>query len=105
MTLGHQSLDAAAVRFLTFGTEEHTHLGDVLVGVVRLVVGHCLVLRADAGSEDAQPLDLDAETLSQLLSEEQLRDAIARVFARKGMDIVNANLEAFKLGLETASNR
>ena len=50
-------------------------------------------------------LGMAAPALSQLLSEEQLRDAIARVFARKGMDIVNANLEAFKLGLETASNR
>ena len=50
-------------------------------------------------------LGMAATSLSQLLSEEQLRDAIARVFARKGMEIVNANLEAFKLGLATASNR
>ena len=50
-------------------------------------------------------LGMAAPSLSQLLSEEQLRDAIARVFARKGMEIVNANLEAFKLGLATASNR
>ena len=41
----------------------------------------------------------------QLLSEEQLRGAIARVFARKGEAVVNANLEAFQLGLEYANNR
>jgi indolepyruvate ferredoxin oxidoreductase beta subunit len=41
----------------------------------------------------------------QLLSEEQLRGAIARVFARKGEAVVNANLEAFQLGLEYAKNR
>ena len=73
------------------------------------------VVRADIEAlarEHAMPksanmilLGMAAPALSQLLSEEQLRDAIARVFARKGMDIVNANLEAFKLGLETASNR
>ena len=73
------------------------------------------VVRADIETlarEHAMPksanmilLGMAAPALSQLLSEEQLRDAIARVFARKGMDIVNANLEAFKLGLETASNR
>ena len=73
------------------------------------------VVRADIETlarEHAMPksanmilLGMAAPSLKQLLSEEQLRDAIARVFARKGMEIVNANLEAFKLGLETASNR
>ena len=73
------------------------------------------VVRADIETlarEHAMPksanmilLGMAAPSLQQLLSEEQLRDAIARVFARKGMEIVNANLEAFKLGLETASNR
>ncbi len=38
----------------------------------------------------------------KLLDEEQLRGAIARVFARKGEAVVNANLEAFQLGLEYA---
>jgi len=41
----------------------------------------------------------------KLLDEEQLRGAIARVFARKGEAVVNANLEAFQLGLEYAKNR
>ena len=40
----------------------------------------------------------------KLLDESQLRDAIARVFARKGEAVVNANLEAFQLGLEYANN-
>ena len=40
----------------------------------------------------------------KLLDEAQLRDAIARVFARKGEAVVNANLEAFQLGLEYANN-
>ena len=40
----------------------------------------------------------------KLLGEAQLRDAIARVFARKGEAVVNANLEAFQLGLEYANN-
>ncbi|MCR4824666.1 MAG: indolepyruvate oxidoreductase subunit beta [Bacteroidales bacterium] len=34
-----------------------------------------------------------------LLSAEQLREAIARVFARKGEAVVQANLQAFDLGL------
>ncbi len=34
-----------------------------------------------------------------LLSEEQLRAAVARVFARKGAEIVEANLRAFDAGL------
>ena len=38
----------------------------------------------------------------KLLDEEQLRGAIARVFARKGEAVVNSNLEAFQLGLEYA---
>ena len=38
----------------------------------------------------------------KLLDEEQLSGAIARVFARKGEAVVNANLEAFQLGLEYA---
>ena len=39
-----------------------------------------------------------------LLQPAQLRDAIARVFARKGDAVVNANLEAFDLGFEHAKN-
>ena len=34
-----------------------------------------------------------------LLSEEQLRAAVARVFARKGQEVVEANLRAFEAGL------
>ena len=34
-----------------------------------------------------------------LLSEERLRAAVARVFARKGQEVVEANLKAFGLGL------
>jgi indolepyruvate ferredoxin oxidoreductase beta subunit len=34
-----------------------------------------------------------------LLSEEQLRAAVARVFARKGQEVVDANLRAFEAGL------
>ncbi len=73
------------------------------------------VVRADIEAlarEHAMPksanmilLGMAAPSLQQLLSEEQLRDAISRVFARKGMEVVGANLEAFKLGLETARNR
>ena len=35
----------------------------------------------------------------EILSVEQLRSAIATVFARKGEDIVNANLKAFDAGV------
>ena len=37
-----------------------------------------------------------------LLSEERLRAAVARVFARKGQEVVEANLKAFGLGLAHA---
>ena len=40
----------------------------------------------------------------KLLDAEQLRGAIARIFARKGEAIVNANLEAFELGLAHAKS-
>lgn len=73
------------------------------------------VVRADIETlarEHAMPksanmilLGMAAPSLKQLLSEEQLCDAIARVFARKGAEVVRANLEAFKLGLEFARNR
>ena len=46
-------------------------------------------------------LGMAAPSLS-LLSEEQLRGAIARVFARKGEAVVNTNMEAFSLGLAQA---
>lgn len=35
----------------------------------------------------------------EIVSQEQLRDAVAQVFARKGEDVVKANLQAFDLGL------
>lgn len=37
----------------------------------------------------------------EILSPEQLRESIARVFARKGEEVVKANQRAFDLGLAT----
>ena len=37
----------------------------------------------------------------EILSAEQLRKAIAQVFARKGEQVVADNLKAFELGYET----
>jgi indolepyruvate ferredoxin oxidoreductase beta subunit len=36
----------------------------------------------------------------EILSPEQLKDAISTIFARKGEAIVNANLKAFEIGME-----
>ena len=49
-------------------------------------------------------LGMAAPSLKLLLDAEQLRGAIARIFARKGEAIVNANLEAFELGLAHAKS-
>ena len=49
-------------------------------------------------------LGMAAPSLKLLLDAEQLRGAIARIFARKGEAIVNANLEAFELGLAHAQS-
>lgn len=38
----------------------------------------------------------------QVVTEEELRQAVATIFARKGENVVNANLKAFDLGLEAA---
>ncbi|MBR2160998.1 MAG: 2-oxoacid:acceptor oxidoreductase family protein, partial [Bacteroidaceae bacterium] len=36
----------------------------------------------------------------EILTPEQMRSAIARIFARKGEQVVNDNLKAFDLGYE-----
>lgn len=44
-------------------------------------------------------LGMAADSLSELIPTEKLREAIGRVFARKGETIVNMNYTAFDLGL------
>lgn len=44
-----------------------------------------------------------AASYLDIITPQQLRQAIATVFARKGDDIVNANLKAFDKGLETTA--
>ena len=41
-----------------------------------------------------------SEKLKEILTPEQMRSAIARIFARKGEQVVNDNLKAFDLGYE-----
>ena len=57
-----------------------------------------------AGSGDLQKISDMAEvvfrhTYREILSPEQLRESIARVFAAKGDKVVEDNLKAFDLGL------
>ena len=48
-------------------------------------------------------LGLAAESF-EILSPQQLRDAIGRIFARKGEQVVEANYKAFDLGLNASRN-
>ena len=74
---------------------------DALPHVVRLDIETLARERSLPKSANMILLGMAAPSLV-LLDEQQLRGAIARVFARKGEAVVNANLEAFSLGLEHA---
>ena len=76
---------------------------DALPHVVRLDIDAIAREKGLPKSANMILLGMAAPSLS-LLPPAQLRDAIARVFARKGDAVVNANLEAFDLGFEHAKN-
>ena len=71
---------------------------DALPRVVRLDIETLAREHAFPKSANMILLGMAAPYLT-LLRPEQLREALARVFARKGEAVVNANLEAFDLGL------
>ena len=85
--------------------EESALIGelDALPHVVRLDIDALAREKALPKSANMILLGMAAPFLP-LLSVAQLRDAIARVFARKGDAVVNANLEAFDLGLAHAKS-
>ena len=76
---------------------------DALPHVVRLDIDTLAREKGLPKSANMILLGMAAPSLP-LLQPAQLRDAIARVFARKGDAVVNANLEAFDLGFEHAKN-
>ena len=76
---------------------------DALPHVVRLDIDALAREKGLPKSANMILLGMAAPSLP-LLQPAQLRDAIARVFARKGEAVVNANLEAFDLGFEHAKN-
>ena len=76
---------------------------DALPHVVRLDIDAIAREKGLPKSANMILLGMAAPSLP-LLQPTQLRDAIARVFARKGDAVVNANLEAFDLGFEHAKN-
>ena len=76
---------------------------DALPHVVRLDIDAIAREKGLPKSANMILLGMAAPSLP-LLQPAQLRDAIARVFARKGDAVVNANLEAFDLGFEHAKN-
>ena len=76
---------------------------DALPHVVRLDIDALAREKGLPKSANMILLGMAAPSLP-LLQPAQLRDAIARVFARKGDAVVNANLEAFDLGFEHAKN-
>ena len=71
---------------------------DALPRVVRLDIEEIARELQSPRSANMVLLGLAAPYLP-LLSEEQLRAAVARVFARKGQEVVEANLRAFEAGL------
>ena len=78
---------------------------DALPHIVRLDIEQ---IAKDAGLPRSANMVLlgMAAPFIPILSEAQLREAIARIFARKGPEVVRANLEAFGLGLaHTTANR
>jgi indolepyruvate ferredoxin oxidoreductase beta subunit len=76
---------------------------DALPHVVRLDIDTLAREKGLPKSANMILLGMAAPSLP-LLQPAQLRDAIARVFARKGDAVVNANLEAFDLGFEHAKS-
>ena len=76
---------------------------DALPHVVRLDIETLAREKGLPKSANMILLGMAAPSLP-LLHPAQLRDAIARVFARKGDAVVNANLEAFDLGFEHAKS-
>jgi len=76
---------------------------DALPHVVRLDIDTLAREKGLPKSANMILLGMAAPSLP-LLQPAQLRDAIARVFARKVDAVVNANLEAFDLGFEHAKN-
>ena len=76
---------------------------DALPHVVRLDIDALAREKGLPKSANMILLGMAAPSLP-LLQPAQLREAIARVFARKGDAVVNANLEAFDLGFEHAKN-
>ena len=76
---------------------------DALPHVVRLDIDALAREKGLPKSANMILLGMAAPSLP-LLQPAQLRDAIARVFARKGDAVVNANLESFDLGFEHAKN-
>ena len=76
---------------------------DALPHVVRLDIDALAREKGFSKSANMILLGMAAPSLP-LLQPAQLRDAIARVFVRKGDAVVNANLEAFDLGFEHAKN-
>jgi Pyruvate:ferredoxin oxidoreductase and related 2-oxoacid:ferredoxin oxidoreductases, gamma subunit len=76
---------------------------DALPHVVRLDIEALAREKGLPKSANMILLGMAAPSLP-LLQPAQLRDAIARVFARKGDAVVNANLEAFEMGLAHAKS-
>lgn len=69
--------------------------------VVQLDIEQVAKEAGSARSANVVLLGMAAKYL-EIVSPEQLRDAVATIFARKGDAIVNANLKAFDMGLEAA---
>lgn len=69
--------------------------------VVQLDIEQVAKDAGSARSANVVLLGMAAKYL-EIVSPEQLRDAVATIFARKGDAIVNANLKAFDMGLEAA---
>lgn len=69
--------------------------------VVQLDIEQVAKEAGSARSANVVLLGMAARYL-QVVSTEQLRQAVATVFARKGEQVVNANLKAFDLGCEAA---
>lgn len=69
--------------------------------VVQLDIEQVAKDAGSARSANVVLLGMAAKYL-EIVSPEQLRDAVATIFSRKGDAIVNANLKAFDMGLEAA---
>lgn len=69
--------------------------------VVQLDIEQVAKEAGSARSANVVLLGMAAKYL-EIVSPEQLRNAVATIFSRKGEAIVNANLKAFDMGLEAA---